>query len=80
MGLLSAALSPAQTDVMAAVEAISWWRVAAAFFVAYSLVPIAAAVTMAKPTIVWAGIRQGPTSTLLHFSAQPEPFLTQNTS
>ena len=44
-------------DVMAAVRAVSWWRVAGAFWVTYALVPLASVVTLAKPTIEWAGIR-----------------------
>jgi hypothetical protein len=55
MGMMAKKLG--DTDVMAAVEAISWWRVAAAFWVTYALVPVAAVITLAKPTIDWAGIR-----------------------
>ena len=45
------------TEAMAAVRNISWWRVAAAFWVTYALVPVASAVTLMKPTVEWAGIR-----------------------
>jgi hypothetical protein len=31
--------------------------VAAAFWITYTLVPVAAVVTLAEPTIQWAGIR-----------------------
>ena len=40
-----------------AVREIRWRRVAAAFWVTYSLVPLASVVTLLKPTVEWAGIR-----------------------
>ena len=44
-------------DAPRAVREIRWRRVAAAFWVTYSLVPLASVVTLLKPTVEWAGIR-----------------------
>ena len=36
---------------------IQWWKVGVAFWVTYSIVPVAVVVTVCKNTIEWAGIR-----------------------
>ena len=52
---LIAALGDA--DAFEKVKEIKWRRVALAFFVAYALVPVAAAATLAAPGVEWAGAR-----------------------
>ena len=54
-GRLIAALG--DVDAFEKVKAIAWRRVALAFFVAYALVPVAAAATLAAPGVEWAGAR-----------------------
>ena len=54
MGDLAEALGDA--DANALVKKINWAKVAAAFACAYALVPIAAAITATRATVVWEGV------------------------